>query len=430
MKKRIYRFVLIIIIVSVYIIYKKVSSNNDHNNKSNIENIMTLKMKSITDMVRGQFEYDLAYLKEQDSNLLLLTDKKNKGMVVISPKYQGKVFTSTVTGLQGKSLGWVNYKAFETDKLNEHINAYGGENRLWIGPEGGQYSIFFRPGKKQDFANWHTPSALDTEEWHIISNSTKRVVMSKDMTIKNYIGTSFNLAINRSVSLLDKQEITDKLALEIPENVDFVAYNTKNSITNKNKFEWTSKTGALCIWMLDMCPTNESAYTLIPYIKGDEKELGQVVKSNYFGDVPANRLKVEDGIIYFKTDGKFRSKLGVKASRTLGIAGNYDMENKRLNIITFSVNKRQDATYLNQSWDPTQNPLSGCVLNAYNDGPLEDGSQMGPFLELESASPAAFLKPEEQITHTHTVYHFSGDETALDHIMKKLLHTSIKDIKK
>ena len=24
------------------------------------------------------------------------------------------------------------------------MNAYGGENRLWLGPEGGKYSLFFK----------------------------------------------------------------------------------------------------------------------------------------------------------------------------------------------------------------------------------------------------------------------------------------------
>lgn len=431
MKKKIYYSILILIIIGVYIIYKKINSNNETRAlNSEIENIMTLKMKPITDMVRGQFEYDLAYLKEQDPNLLLLTDEENKGIVILSTKYQGKVFTSTATGLTGKSLGWVNYKAFESNELNEHIHAYGGEDRLWIGPEGGQYSIFFKNGNQQDFANWHTPSAIDTESWQLISNSTRRVVMSKEMTLKNYLGTTFSLYAERSVTLLDRQTINDKLSITIPKGVHFVAYDTKNSITNKNQFAWTPKTGALCIWMLDMCPTNQSSYTLIPYIDGAEKDLGPIVKSNYFGEVPADRLQVHDGVIYFKTDGNYRSKLGLKAKRTLGIAGNYDLENKRLNIITFSVDRHPDATYLNQSWDPEQDPLVGCALNAYNDGPLEDGSQMGPFLELESVSPGAFLKPDEQLTHTHTVYHFSGDEAGLDEMMKTLLHTSIEEIRR
>jgi hypothetical protein len=68
-------------------------------------------------------------------------------------------------------------------------------------------------------------------------------------------------------------------------------------------------------------------------------------------------------------------------------------------------------------------------VNAYNDGPLADGSQMGPFYEIESVSPAAFLKPNESLTHKHSVYHFTGNEQALDAIAQKLLGTSINEVK-
>jgi hypothetical protein len=42
----------------------------------------------------------------------------------------------------------------------------------------------------------------------------------------------------------------------------------------------------------------------------------------------------------------------------------------------------------------------GDVINAYNDGPNDDGTQLGRFLELETSSPAAALKSGNSITHT------------------------------
>jgi hypothetical protein len=59
------------------------------------------------------------------------------------------------------------------------------------------------------------------------------------------------------------------------------------------------------------------------------------------------------------------------------------------------------------------------VVNAYNDGPLEEGGQLGPFYELESVSPAAALKPGESISHIHAVYHFTGDESGLKQLLKR-----------
>jgi hypothetical protein len=68
-------------------------------------------------------------------------------------------------------------------------------------------------------------------------------------------------------------------------------------------------------------------------------------------------------------------------------------------------------------------------MNAYNDGPLEDGKQMGPFYELESVSPALFLSPSQAATHYHTVYHFTGSEEELNSVSEKDLGLSIQVIK-
>jgi hypothetical protein len=176
-----------------------------------------------------------------------------------------------------------------------------------------------------------------------------------------------------------------------------------------------------------MFNTAPEAVTFIPYIEGDEKELGTVVTSDYFGEIPADRLTIRGNTIFLKTDGKFRSKLGLNAKRTKSIAGNYDPASKRLTITTFDVDR--DAIYLNQEWNPARNPLLGDAMNAYNDGPLADGSIMGPFLELESVSPAAFLKPMQSLKHRHTVYHFIGDAADLNLITEKLFGLTVDKIR-
>ena len=105
---------------------------------------------------KGTFGYDLNYLSEKDSIILLRSDDE-KAQVILSAKYQAKVFTSTANGLNGNSHGFVNYNFFDSGVVDEHMNGFGGENRLWLGPEGGGYSIFFEPGAMQVYDNWHTP---------------------------------------------------------------------------------------------------------------------------------------------------------------------------------------------------------------------------------------------------------------------------------
>src|SRR5690606_2643705 len=88
-------------------------------------------------MEKGIFAYDLAFLKEKDS-VIVLSASNGDAQVIVSPKYQAKVFTSTADGPGGKSFGWINYEAFEGEP-DPHMNGYGGEDRLWLGPEGGKY---------------------------------------------------------------------------------------------------------------------------------------------------------------------------------------------------------------------------------------------------------------------------------------------------
>ncbi|MDP4248142.1 MAG: hypothetical protein Q8932_20075, partial [Bacteroidota bacterium] len=114
----------------------------------------------------GSFAYDLNFLKTHDSALVHL--RRGDAQLLASAQYQGKVFTSTADGLNGHSFGWVNYRAFE-GAPGLHMNAYGGENRLWLGPEGGKFSLFFHPGAKMEFSNWKTPPGFDSEPWELAS---------------------------------------------------------------------------------------------------------------------------------------------------------------------------------------------------------------------------------------------------------------------
>lgn len=375
---------------------------------------------------KGSFGYDLNYLLGKDS-VVVLSDNNDKSQVLISPKYQGKVFTSSLDGLNGKSIGWVNYKAIDSEVPDEHMNGFGGENRFWLGPEGGLFSIFFAPEAEQIMDNWHTPKAVDTEAWNLVSHNNSSVALYKEMNIRNYKGTEFSIGINRNIELIDRGDIKSLLDESMSDDLKYVAYRTINKITNKNDFAWTESTGTVCMWMLDMYPPSDSAYTIIPFNEGCEKELRTRITSDYFGDIPSDRLYEKNGVFIFKTDGKYRSKLGLNPKRSKGIAGNFNKENMILTIVTFGLKK--DDTYLNQEWNVEKNPLIGDVFNAYNDGPLADGTQMGPFLELESSSPAAFLESGESMEHIHNVYHFSGSMESLNAISEHLLDFSLYKLK-
>jgi hypothetical protein len=369
----------------------------------------------------GQFGYDLEFLQKYDS-VLILSNESGLGQILVSPKYQGKVFTSTADGPDGKSFGWVNYKAFSAP-VDPHMNAYGGEDRLWLGPEGGPFSLYFENGKEMVYENWKTPTSIDTESWKLISADGSSAKMEKDTELKNYAGTKLTMKLNRDIKMLSNSQIESDLGIQLSDKIKSVGFSTLNSITNTGKEAWTKETGAPCLWSLDMFMPTDSTVILVPY---EETAQGKIATTDYFGEIDKDRIAYKDGVLYFKADGKSRGKLGLSPQRAKTIAGSYDLANGILTVTKFNIDSSK--TYLNQEWTTKKDPFIGDAVNAYNDGPLEDGGQMGPFYEIESVSPAAFLKPSEKLDHSHNVYHFMGDKEQVSILLTKLFNISVQDI--
>lgn len=369
----------------------------------------------------GTFGYDIEFLKQHDS-ILVLSNQSGLGQIVVSPKYQGKVFTSTAEGMDGKSFGWVNYDAFDAP-LDSHMNAYGGEDRLWLGPEGGPYSLYFEGGDEMVYENWKTPAAIDTEAWTLLGHTDKSVSMEKNTELTNYAGTQLAMLLKRDVEILEAAQIESDLGISLNEGVKPVGFSTKNSITNIGEVAWTEETGAPCLWSLDMFLPTDSTVILVPY---QEDSAGPVATTDYFGEIDADRIQYQDGVLYFKADGKSRGKLGVAPDRAKEFAGSYDLSTGVLTVTKFTLDR--DQTYLNQEWTTEKDPFQGDAVNAYNDGPLDDGGQMGPFYEIESVSPAAFLQPQESLEHVHNVYHFAGDRNEVAQLLTKIFGVQVEDI--
>lgn len=381
---------------------------------------------SSQDYDQGSFGYDLAFLKKEDSGVVVLKAGNGQNEVLVSPKYQAKVFTSTARGAGGQSFGWVNYKAF-SGAPDAHMNAYGGENRFWLGPEGGKYSLFFKPGTKMVFDNWVTPAPFDTQPWEVASQAdTTSVTLHKDMTLENYRGTQLAIGVDRTITILGKETIADRLGLQPGDSVAAVGYQSDNVITNKGNFDWTEKTGMPCIWILDMFNPSAKTVIVIPFHPLTAKGQ-QVATTNYFGEIPPDRIRYTDSVLYFKADGKSRGKLGLSPMRAKGVAGSYDPDHHVITVLSCDIDP--NGRYLNQEWDTVKAVFSGDAQNAYNDGPLADGSQMGPFYEMESVSPAAALKAGASLSHSQSVFHFTGPDRELDAISRHLFGVPLDSIR-
>jgi predicted GH43/DUF377 family glycosyl hydrolase len=380
-----------------------------------------------TSFDKGSFGYDKEFLQKYYKNTIVLQSDDKKSGVVLSPELQGRIMTSSLNGDFGLSFGWINYDLIQSKEIQEHINVTGGEERFWLGPEGGQFSIYFKEGSEFVFDNWYVPASLDTQPFNTISKNSKSAMFQKEMSLTNYSGTVFNLDITRKISLLSKDEIKKSLQIGSDE-FSSVAYETQNIVKNIGKENWQREKGLLSIWLLSMLNPSPEVTVVAPIKEGPLSELGIKVNDNYFGKVSADRLKTTEKNVFFKADGASRGKIGLGPKRSTKYIGSYDAKNAVLTILEIREPNSSDR-YVNSAWELQKDPYSGDVFNSYNDGKLEDGSQLGPFYELESSSPALELKSGESYAHTQRIYHFKGKKEIIDQISKKILKVTTDEIK-
>ncbi len=352
--------------------------------------------------------------------------KKGNASVAVVPAWQGRVMTSTSEGPSGFSFGWINRELVSSGKILPHINPFGGEERLWLGPEGGQYAIFFKKGNDFVYDKWQTPAFLDTEPFAVVARTDTSIAFYHDAEIVNYSGTPFKLRIDREVTLLSGDDLARRTGLNL-KGTNYVAYTSLNRLTNQGEAAWKKETGLLSVWMLGMFNPSPAVIIVIPVKQGEDKALGVPVNDNYFGKIAEDRLRIIGNNIYFRADGKSRGKIGIPPLRAAGLMGSYDFDNNILTLLICGV-PEGEKSYVNSAWKIQDDPYSGDVLNSYNDGPLEDGSQMGPFYELETSSPAAALKPGESITHSQITVHITGNRELLDRISTKAFGVSLDEI--
>jgi hypothetical protein len=373
-------------------------------------------------MSRSTFADDVAFLKSHGPIRILTAP--SGAQVAVSATYQGRVMTSAVDA-DGASLGWINRPFITGGKTGTAFDNYGGEDRFWLGPEGGQYGLYFPPGKPFDFAQWRTPAAFQEGAWQESSPSSDQAVFTRTMEVTNYSGGRFALDVERRVRLLSDADVAKHLGIDLPAakegGAKWVAFETVNQITNCGAEAWTRERGLPSIWILAMYAPSPDAHVLVPF---ERSGTGPIVNDAYFGKVPPDRLAVREGHLVFKADGLFRSKIGLRPSRARDVLGSYSASARLLTLVHYD--KPAGASdYVNSMWEVQKEPYGGDVVNSYNDGSPGPGlPPLGGFYELETSSPAAALGPGQSLVHTHRTFHFVGERPALDPIAARVLGVS------
>jgi hypothetical protein len=379
----------------------------------------------------ASFDSDLDFLQRHTS-IVVLADSRRDSRVAVAPAYQGRVMTSTTGGpgsTVAPSFGWIGRAAIRSGERQPHMNVFGGEDRFWLGPEGGQYALYFKAGDPFDLDHWQVPDAIDWGAWDVADQSQTSVRFRKRMSLLNYAGTRFDLDVDRTVRLLTEEEVAAQLGLSPASGVRMVAFESSNTVTNIGSASWQPQSGLVSVWILGMFNPSLQTTIALPIASGPESTLGPVVNDAYFGRVPADRLVVKESIVLFRGDGQHRSKIGLPPARALPVAGSYDAAAHALTLVQYT--RPAGATrYVNSMWEIQREPYKGDVVNSYNDGPPAPGKPpLGPFYEIESSSPALDLAPGQRYTHVHRTFHFLGAEAELDHFARATLKVGVAELK-
>ncbi len=340
--------------------------------------------------------------------------------VALSPTLQGRVLTSC-TSESSPGFGWLNHKLIKSGKNQPHINAYGGEDRFWLGPEAGQYSIFFKQGESFTQNNWQTPACIDSEPFQLLEHTLQSALLTKKCGFKNYQNQPFEIEIKRRISIIPQGDAINSLNDVALDKITCVGYRSENAVKNSSQSPWQQSTGLLNIWILGKFKPGQNCWAIIP------TQQNAFINQNYFEADLSKMLIERSTFSLLHVDGGQKAKIGVSPKHDKNVLGSFDFHTNTLTVVIYKTDKSQ--VFLNSEWNMQDKPFEGDVLNVYNDGPDENGTVLGPYFELETSSSSRELHPEEQIEHTHTTLHFTGNFDELNKIANQLLETDLNTIK-
>jgi hypothetical protein len=262
--------------------------------------------------------------------------------------------------------------------------------------------------------------------WTVKAEDAKSVTFERTMKVTNWSKVDFDVKVVRTVRLLGKADARKHLGIEV--SAPLVAYESDNEIENAGKQKWTKDKGLVSIWILAMYAPVADTRVVVPF---DAKSTAQpIVNDAYFGKVPSDRLlvKPEDGVLFFKCDGKHRSKIGLGPKRAKNVLGSYSAQAKLLTIVHYDK-APEGSPYVYSMWERQKEPYGGDVVNSYNDGsPAPGKPPLGGFYELETSSPGLALAPGAKGRHAHRTFHFVGEPALLEPIAKEVLGVGLAEI--
>jgi Family of unknown function (DUF6786) len=363
-------------------------------------------------------------LKSTGNRAVQLQRSGKDAAVLVSPDLVGRVMCSTFSSKTGEANAWINREAILKGKVDPVFNNFGGEERFWFGPEGGRFGLMFG-GNESCFANYHVQEGMTSLGYNVMTQDDRSVTITADMSLQNTVGTKFSLRVERRISLLE----SCPYASEIWDPVDFVGFQSDNVVTNIGPSPWVRETGTIAMWCLGQFLEHPRLAVVIPVRDGTNGSAGPATVDEYFkdfciGDAFQRECRMNyDGWVRLKADGKIRGKVGAKKERVTGRLGSYNPNSDHLIIVDHDFYPELD--YATGYWRPYTDAFDGDAVSVYVDGPQEVGGSEGLSYELETMSPALFLRPGQSFSYRNRTFHLRARRQTIHAVCKRFLNAEI-----
>jgi len=370
-------------------------------------------------------------LKDTGHAPATLVGRRVELQVVCAPTLVGRVMSCTFDALRSDALGWIGVEAIQRGAVNPVFNNFGGEERIWFGPEGTQFGLHFAD-KTQTFAAYRVQPAMSSLPYTLIRQSPQRdfLVMHSRVELSNLLGTNFTLDVERTVRLVE----VSPYHLGVDGSIETVGFQSETLITNIGSRSIGPETGFLSCWTPGIHPNGAGRFVVMPFRAAEPREMGEPVLRDYFknfclgGQFPAERWWVGHDHAVLRSDGTCRVKVSLSPKRALNRIGSISVDGTELIINDFDL--YPELPYVAAFWREVspEGVLQGEAVSSYIDGPDEKGNRAGDFYELETLSPALQLKPGESLAHRNRLVHLRGRSDHIDVIAQRFLNVSRQHI--
>ncbi|MBM3984512.1 MAG: glycoside hydrolase family 127 protein [Planctomycetes bacterium] len=369
------------------------------------------------------FSDDAAFLREHADVLVLRAE--GAGPVAVSRQLSARVMTSAFAEDE-PGFGLVGRDAIRAGPVERGFANYGGEDRLWLSPEGGPHALFFAPGAEQVPDNWSVPRGMDGGPRSLVVHDARSARFSDLIDIDVPGHGVRSVKVDRTLEALSRADVAARLGRPLPEALRLVAFRSVNTLSWRD----APPAGALLgPWVLGQFVPGDSTHVIFPF-RGDaagpgaspEEAARAAIKRDYFGVVPDERLTLffppapgARGFARFLADGRLRSKIGLARGAATGWIGAFDEDGDVLTLVQHSL-PPAGAAVPDCDWRvPNPRATDGDVATSYNHG----GTPR--FFELESLGAALPAVAGATVTHEHVTIHLGGPREALQDLARAVL---------